>query len=48
MDITYLVDLCVKGIQVYEQVDTSLCKRTHTAAVIASGIDMIYPNGIGS
>ena len=44
----YLFDLCVKIIKIYEEIDAGLCKRTHAAAMITAGIDVIHTDGIGS
>ena len=44
----YLFDLCVKIIKIYEEIDAGLGKRTHAAAMITAGIDVIYTDGIGS
>ena len=47
-NLQYLVDLGVKGVQIHEQVDASLVKCTHTAAMVTGGVHMVYSNGIGS
>lgn len=44
---TDLLDLCVKSVEIDEQVDACICQNFHAAVMIGMGIDMVDANGIG-
>lgn len=44
---TDLLDLCVKSVEINEQVDAGICQNFHAAVVIGMGINMVDADGVG-
>lgn len=44
----HLVDLCIKGVEVDEEVNASVCKRGHASAVVRTSRDMVDADSIGT
>ena len=42
----YLLDLCVKGIQIDKEINTSLCKRIHTARMVGTRVNVVDTDAI--
>lgn len=43
---THLLDLGVEGIQVDKEINASLCKRVHAAAVVGTGVNVVNADAI--